>query len=77
MLTLMKVFRVFSDWLTQEQADWLSSLFYSPNIYIQIGLEFIPIIILDTDFTSKTNPRTQKNFQYTVNYTLANNKRSR
>jgi len=70
-------FRVFSDWLTQEQADWLGELFYSPNVYVQIGLEFIPIIILDTDFTSKTNPRTQKNFQYTVNYTLANNKRSR
>jgi hypothetical protein len=70
-------FRVFSDWLTQEQADWLGELFYSPNVYVQIGLEFIPVILLDTDFVSKTNPRTQKNFQYIVNYTLANNKRSR
>ena len=70
-------FRVFSDWLTQEQADWLGELFYSPNVYVQIGLEFIPVILLDTDFISKTNPRTQKNFQYIVNYTLANNKRSR
>ena len=70
-------FQVNSDWLTQEQADWLETLFYSPNVYIQDGTNFLPIIITNTEFVSKTNPRTQKNFQYIVNYTLANNKRSR
>ena len=70
-------FRVYSDWLTQEQADWLGGLFYSPSVYVQIGLEYVPVIINETEFASKTNPRTQKNFQYAVNYTLANNKRSR
>ena len=35
------------------------------------------ICILDTSFESKTNPRTQKNFQYTITYALANGKRSR
>ena len=69
--------QVFSDWLTQAQADWLGELFYSPNVYIQVGTQWLPIIITDTQFQSKTNPRTQKNFQYIVNYTLANNKRSR
>ena len=72
-------FQVYSDWLTQEQADWLGSsgIFYSPNVYIQDGTDWLPIIVLDNEFVSKTNPRTQKNFQYIVNYTLANNKRSR
>ena len=70
-------YQVNSDWLTQEQADWLETLFYSPNVYIQDGTNFLPINITDTEFVSKTNPRTQKNFQYIVNYTLANNKRSR
>ena len=70
-------FTVNSDWLTQADADWLETLFYSPDVYVQEGTEWLPIIITTTEFISKTNPRTQKNFQYIVNYTLANNKRSR
>jgi hypothetical protein len=70
-------FQVYSDWLTQEEADWLGQLFYSPNVFIQEGNIWLPIIITDTQFLNRTNPRTQKNFNYVVNYTLANNKRSR
>ena len=70
-------FTANSDWLTQAQADWLEGLFISPNVYIQDGTNWLPVIITDTEFTSKTNPRTQKLFKYTVNYILANNKRSR
>lgn len=66
-----------SDWLTQAEADWIQGMFYSPNVYIQEGFNMIPIIITDNAFVTRTNPRTQKNFQYAVNYTLANNKRSR
>jgi hypothetical protein len=70
-------FQVYSDWLTQAEADWLGQLFYSPNVYVQEGTTWLPIIITDTQFQTKTNPRTQKNFNYVVNFTLANNKRSR
>jgi hypothetical protein len=70
-------FAANSDWLTQAEADWLAGLFYSPNVYIQDGFNMIPVIITDSAFVSKTNPRTQKNFQYQINYTLANPKRSR
>lgn len=70
-------FTANSDWLTQAQADWLEGLFYSPNVYIQSGSVWLPVVITDTQFTSKTNPRTQKLFKYTINYILANNKRSR
>jgi hypothetical protein len=66
-----------SDWLTQEEADYLTNLFYSPNVYIQVGTEMLPVIITDSQFNTKTNPRTQKNFQYVINYQLANNKRAR
>ena len=74
---ITQLFTANSNWLTQSEADWLEQLFYSPQIYIQDGLNWLPIIITDTQFISKTNPRTQKNFQYVVNYTLANNKRAR
>lgn len=70
-------FTANSDWLSQAEADWLTEMFYSPSVYIQEGSNMVPIIITDSAFITKTNPRTQKNFQYAVNYTLANNKRSR
>jgi hypothetical protein len=76
-INLDEIFTANSDFLTQEQADWVQGLFYSPNVYIQEGSTMIPIIILDNNFASKTNPRTQKNFQYQVTFALANSKRSR
>jgi hypothetical protein len=70
-------FTVNSDWLTTVQADWIQGMFYSPNVFIQDGLTMLPVVILDTAFDSKTNPKTQKLFKYTVTYALANSKRSR
>ena len=66
-----------SDWLTQEEADWLRELFFSTNVFIQNGSDFEPVVINDTSLTEKTNPRTQKNFQYTIRFEQANNLRSR
>ena len=70
-------FTVNSDWLTTVQADWIQGMFYSPNVFIQDGLTMLPVVILDTAFDSKTNPKSQKLFKYTVTYALANSKRSR
>jgi hypothetical protein len=72
-----EIYTANSDWLTQDEADWLQGLFYSPNVYIQDGFNMVPVIINSNDFVSKTNPRTQKNFQYAITYTLANSKRPR
>ena len=66
-----------SDWLTQAEADWLRELFFSTNVYIQDGSEFLPVVVSDATLNEKTNPRTQKVFQYSINFELANNKRSR
>jgi len=66
-----------SDWLTQAEADWLRELFFSTNVYIQDGSEFLPCVINDAVLNEKTNPRTQKVFQYAINFELANNKRNR
>jgi hypothetical protein len=76
-INLNEIFTANSDFLSQEEADWLQGLFYSPNVYIQEGSTMLPIIILDNNFVAKTNPRTQKNFQYQVTFALANSKRSR
>ena len=66
-----------SDWLTQAEADWLKELFFSTNVFIQDGSDFLPAVVSDATLNEKTNPRTQKVFQYTINYALANNLRSR
>ena len=66
-----------SDWLTQTQADWLRELFFSTNVYIQNGSDFEPVVIQDSAVVEKTNPRSQKNFQYTITFAQANNLRNR
>jgi hypothetical protein len=68
---------VNSNWLSAAEADWIQEMFYSPNVFIQEGLNMLPVVILNTAFESKTNPRTQKLFKYTVTFALANSKRSR
>lgn len=61
-----------SDWLTQAEADWLKELFFSANVFYQDGTEFYPIVITSANMVEKTNPRTQRNFQYTIEFQVAN-----
>ena len=66
-----------SDYLSQAEADWLRELVESPEVYIQSGTDFLPVVITDTNFTYKTNPRSQKLYRLTIRYTMANTRRSR
>ena len=66
-----------SNWLTQAEADWLRELFFSANVYIQDGTDFKPVVITSANVVEKTNPRTQKNFQYTIEFSPANQLRPR
>ena len=61
-----------SNWLTQNESDWLKELFFSANVFQQIDGEFYPVVISSVDLTEKTNPRTQKTFQYTIQFQPAN-----
>jgi len=66
-----------SNWLNQEEADWLRELFFSANVYQQVGTDFFPIVITNVDMVEKTNPRTQRTFQYTIEFKPANQLRPR
>ena len=68
---------VTTDILTQAQADWLRELFFSTNVYVQEGTNFLPVVISDAAATEKTNPRSQKVFQYSFNFEYANQLRPR
>jgi len=66
-----------SDWLDQDEADWLKELFFSANVFQQIGTNFFPIVISSANLVEKTNPRTQANFQYQIEFKPANQLRPR
>jgi hypothetical protein len=68
---------VTTDILTQAEADWLRELFFSTNVYVQEGTNFLPVVISDAAATEKTNPRSQKVFQYSFNFEYANQLRPR
>jgi hypothetical protein len=61
-----------SNWLTQAEADWLRELFFSANVFYQDGSDFYPAVITSVDLTERTNPRTQRNFQYAIQFQVAN-----
>jgi hypothetical protein len=69
--------RAESNYLTQAQADWLRELVESPNVFIQEGSDFLPIVISNSTFQYKTNPRSQKLYTLSVDYKMANPRRSR
>ena len=61
-----------SDWLSQQEADWLRELFFSTDVYQQSGSAFIPVVISSANLVEKKNPRTQKTFQYLIEFKPAN-----
>ena len=66
-----------SNWLTQAEADWLRELFFSANVFQQVGTEFFPVVISSANVVEKTNPRAQKIFQYLIEFKPANQLRPR
>ena len=70
---------VESDWLGQGTADHLRTLVESPEVYIQDSgsSEFIPVVITNSSYQYKINPRSQKLYNLRIEYKLANNRRSR
>ena len=70
---------VNTDWLTDAEAKWLRELFFSTDVFIQDfdNNRMLPVNIANASVTEKTNPRTQKMFQYRIEFTMANELTSR
>ena len=73
----MDRFSISSEFLTQEQAEWLSELLESPSVYIQEGNNFIPVLITNSTYVHNTNKKSQKIFQYRIEYTTSNQRLGR
>lgn len=65
-------FSIVTDWLNESEANWLTEMIDSPNVYTQISGSFYPINITKANYNWKTNPRGQKIFQYDFTYEFSN-----
>lgn len=72
-------YQVTTDWLSQEEAQWLGQIFESPDVYVrnEDNTDWIPINITNSSYIHNTNKRSQKTFQYEIQYTLSNQRPSR
>jgi len=70
-------YMVVSDWLDQEHAEWLGEMLESPSVFVQQNNQFIPIVITNASYQHYTNTRSQKTFQYEIQYEYANQRLSR
>lgn len=64
-----------SRWLNDSESDAVSGIFDSPAVYLQDGTSWIPIDVLSSNYTVRTISRQVENFQYVLEYRLANDKR--
>lgn len=65
-------FSITTDYLNDNEADFISEMIESPQVFIQEGRDFIPIVISNSTYKSKTNIRGQKIFQYLINFHYSN-----
>lgn len=70
-------FIIDTDWLDDGQANWLTEMFNSPDVYIQVGEYFQPINITSANYAWKVNKRKDKIFKYNIRYELANQRIAR
>jgi hypothetical protein len=69
--------------LSESEADFLTQMMESQNVFWTVKQDYAdykipePIVITNSSYTWWTNPRGQKLFQYTFEWTLANKRRPR
>lgn len=75
---------VTTPFLTQDKADFVRELLESPNAFLQVentklkysttnsSTVFVPIIITNSSYVWRTNPRGQKVFQYDIQFKYSN-----
>lgn len=69
--------------LSEAEADFLTQMMESQNVFWTVKQDYAPykipepIVITNSSYTWWTNPRGQKLFQYTFEWTLANKRRPR
>ena len=79
---LQENFTAFTDFISDEEAIYLESLFTSPDVKVRFNekpapgkYEWVPVSLLSTSYTQKTS-RKDKLFQYDIKFKRAHNLKS-
>lgn len=70
-------YSVSTPYLLREEAEWVTQMIESPEVFIQQGSVMVPIEITNSAYTHNTNIRSQKAFQYEISYRYANPRQAR
>ena len=70
-------YTITTDYLDKETANWLTELFRSPEVYIQQGDDFVPIVMTQNSIDWNMNQFRQKLFQYDIEFKYANERQPR
>ena len=70
-------YSIDTDYITKETAVWLEELLESPEVYIQSGSDFIPIVLTNGTYEHNNNTSRNKLFKYTIEWVTANPRRAR
>lgn len=65
-------FEVTTEWLTKETANWIEELLDSPEVYVQRGSGFLPVVITNSQYRHNNSTARNKLFQYVIQFKPAN-----
>jgi len=70
-------YSIDTDYIDKETANWLEELLESPEVYLQEGSDFVPIVLTNSSYEHNNSTSRNKLFQYTIEWVYANPRRSR
>lgn len=70
-------YSIDTDYINEETANWLEELLESPEVYLQEGSDFVPIVLTNSSYEHNNSTSRNKLFQYTIEWVYANPRRSR
>ena len=70
-------FTIATDFIDEQNANWLTEMFTSNDVYVQNGNQFLPINITNAGYSWNNNTFRNKLFQYEITYEYANQREPR
>ena len=65
-------YSIDTEYLSKLTSNWLEELLESPSVYIQVGSEFVPIVIKTSSYKTNNEQARNKLYKYTIDWTFAN-----
>ena len=70
-------YSIDTDYIDKQTANWLEELLESPEVFIQEGSDFVPIVITNNTYDHNNSTSRNKLFNYTIEWVYANPRSSR